>query len=104
MNLLFLDRNYLLNKRSQKNRRYFNNNKLGKKYSQSFTLGDSDTSIGLSEIYSEEELDFYENKPNLMKEYGYYLNSNNYINIENYFENNHPNNLRFIGQKYSRNF
>ena len=96
--------NYLLNKRSQKNRRYFNNNKLGKKYSQSFTLGDSDTSIGLSEIYSEEELDFYENKPNLMKEYGYYLNSNNYINIENYFENNHPNNLRFIGQKYSRNF
>ena len=96
--------NYLLNKRSQKNRKYFNNNKLGKKYSQSFTLGDSDTSIGLSEIYSEEELDFYENKPNLMKEYGYYLNSNNYINIENYFENNHPNNLRFIGQKYSRNF
>ena len=97
---------YLMSKKPQKSIKYFNNKKWDKKSSQSFMLSDEDTSIGLSETYSKDELDLCENRNlDLLEEYDYIcLNSNNYINRKNYLQNNYQNNCEFIGKKYPRNF
>ena len=97
---------YLMKKRGKRISKYFNKQRISKEYNHSISLKeDSNISIRLSELSSQEEINYDETESNLSGEYDHMLSiSNNYIDGELDFKNNYRNNYSFLGQKNPRNF
>ena len=74
---------YLMKKRGKRISKYFNKQRISREYNHSISLKeDSNISIRLSELSSQEEINYDETESNLSGEYDHMLSiSNNYIHL-----------------------